>query len=472
MRALLPLLTMGCSLSTLDRVECESHESCRDAFGLGSVCVSDGYCSQTGLNPRCETTPEDLFEASADGEDRLVLGHLWRNQSFDVEQRSVQLAIRHANDSQGLEGRLYGLVSCDTEALPGVDELEGEDATQAMAAYLAEDLGLPAIVGATSSPETEAAYTVANASDALLISPSSTSPALTTLDGLTCSQSEPGLLWRTVPPDELQGIAIAQDLDARSVKHVSVVYEEGSYGEGLANAIGNSFQGVQLDLYAFTGESDLGSATTSAANGQAHEVVFITSSVDFVSGFLSAAAAINSYADLDLLLADAAYNQDIYDQLTGTSAESLFPRIRGTRPTINEDSTVLQTFVASYSVAYEGEDATTAGFSAYAYDAGWLAVYGTAWAASNEVGIGGIEMARGLRQISNEDGPTVTLQASSWSQAQALFRDGTDFDVVGASGNLNYDPDSCETSAPIELWFLSPNADGSWDLRTDYIVEE
>ena len=127
--------------------------------------------------------------------------------------------------------------------------------------------------------------------------------------------------------------------------------------------------------------------------------------------------------------------------------------------------------MASYSVAYEGEDATSAGFSAYAYDAGWLAVYGTAWAASNEAKIGGVEMARGLRRISDEEGPQVSLQASSWSQAQALFAAGDSFDVIGTSGNLTYDPDSCETSAPIEIWFLSPNQDGSWDLRTDYIVE-
>jgi ABC-type branched-subunit amino acid transport system substrate-binding protein len=110
-------------------------------------------------------------------------------------------------------------------------------------------------VGATSSPETQAAYTVASAAGSLLISPSSTSPALTTLDGLTCSDNEPGLLWRTVPPDELQGQVIAQDLAARGI----FAWSGNFYAQPLSEALGLEPDGalrVGLLHYNTSGEVD------------------------------------------------------------------------------------------------------------------------------------------------------------------------------------------------------------------------
>ena len=469
--ASLLLIPMGCSFGNIDVTECASDNVCRDLFGLGSTCSDDGTCSEGGLHPRCSTTPDDLFESSNGGSDTIVLGHLWRNQTFDTEQRAVQLAILHANDNQGLDGTRFGLVSCDTEANDN-DELDGEAATSTMAAYLAEDLGIPAIVGATSSPETEAAFTVTNAAGSLLISPSSTSPALTNLDGLTCSDTDPGLLWRTVPPDELQGQVIAQNLMDRDVQRISVVYELGSYGEGLADAIDKSFNG-NLNRIAFADEADIGEAAVNATQVDAgppiEEVVFITSSVDFVEDFLLAAAPLQPYQDMPLFLADAAYNQDIYDNLRDTNAEDLFDQIMGTRPTIDESSSVLQTFVASFSVEFNGEDATGSGFSAYAYDAGWLAIYGTAWSHYQENEVYGLGIARGLRRLSS--GIPINVQSSSWNDIRAQFKQGQSIDLTGASGALDYDTETCETSAPIEIWTVNQKSDGSWELTTLAVID-
>ena len=137
---LLLCLPMGCSIGNLDVVECTTDSACRDLFGLGSTCGAEGFCSEGGLHARCSTIPEDLFDSPEAHADTIVLGHLWRNQSFDTEQRAVQLSVLHANDNEGLDGTRYGLVSCDTEEHEG-DSLQGEEATAAMAEYLAVDLG-------------------------------------------------------------------------------------------------------------------------------------------------------------------------------------------------------------------------------------------------------------------------------------------------------------------------------------------
>jgi hypothetical protein len=81
-----------------------------------------------------------------------------------------------------------------------------------------------AVVGEVCSAATVAAAGVAASRGLLLISPAASSPTLTDRD----------LFFRTVPSDKFQGQAGADLAYKKGVRTVAMVYEDASYGYGLA----------------------------------------------------------------------------------------------------------------------------------------------------------------------------------------------------------------------------------------------
>ena len=77
-------------------------------------------------------------------------------------------------------------------------------------------------------------------------------------------------------------------------------------------------------------------------------------------------------------------------------------------------------------------------------------LYGTAWSLYQEGVISGLGIARGLRNVSARD--DVEIKASSWSTVKATFAEGKPINVEGSSGSLDYDSETGETTAPIEVW--------------------
>lgn len=95
-----------------------------------------------------------------------------------------------------------------------------------------------AIVGAVTSGVTKAvAENVTGPNNTLMISPSSTSPALTTLP----SDEGKDLLFRTCPSDILQGFVLGE-LAANRYKTAAVMYVDNSYGQGPAGQFKKSFE--------------------------------------------------------------------------------------------------------------------------------------------------------------------------------------------------------------------------------------
>lgn len=91
-----------------------------------------------------------------------------------------------------------------------------------------------AIMGADCSGVTIAVTNnVAVANGLPMVSPSATSPALTTIE-------DNGLFFRTAPSDARQGVVLTDILNDRGVKEVAVTYTNNDYGKGLADAFLNS----------------------------------------------------------------------------------------------------------------------------------------------------------------------------------------------------------------------------------------
>ncbi len=95
--------------------------------------------------------------------------------------------------------------------------------------------GVKGIMGADCSGATGAVLqNVARPNGMVMISPSATSPALSTAE-------DDGLFFRTAPSDAREGEVMADVLMEHGVKSIALTYTNNDYGKGLAEAIASSF---------------------------------------------------------------------------------------------------------------------------------------------------------------------------------------------------------------------------------------
>ncbi len=449
----------ACTFGTPESI-CSSNAECQDAFGWGRVCSGDGLCEYAVPEPRCDKTiPSDLLINPDLYRDRIVLGATMERVDSVQELKGMELAINQVNDNGGLEGRLFAMIQCDNVEDQNIDARTATEAVGDIGKYLGDRIGAPVIVGAGTSGNTAALYQAIETLGTLIISPSATSPSLTDLDGLSHSDEQPGRLWRTAPPDSIQGTVIALDMIARNIEDVAVIYEQGPYGEGLAEAFAENFagDGRAYTFYLFDTDSQRDTAMTDVGAGGYQEVFFISSDEGDIPAFLNGAATQSNYTatNIGIFLPDVAYDTGMLEQTRDNASDTLFPRIRGTRSSVPA-GIVYDQFVASYAAAYGGELAS--GYSAHSYDATWLAIYSTSWSLANEGKISSLGMARGLRKVSS--GTSVEIRPTSWNTVHATFESGQGIDVVGASGPLNFDPATEETASAIDIWIINESGTG------------
>jgi branched-chain amino acid transport system substrate-binding protein len=140
----------------------------------------------------------------------------------------AELAIAEANES-GLLPVTLNPVRADSTCIDAA-------AATAAAERLVTSDNVAAIVGADCSGVTIAvANGVAVPNGVLMISPSATSPALSTLE-------DNDLFFRTAPSDARQGEILAALMNDRGISEVAVTYTNNDYGLGLAESFSAAFQ--------------------------------------------------------------------------------------------------------------------------------------------------------------------------------------------------------------------------------------
>ena len=137
--------------------------------------------------------------------------------------------------------------------------------------------GVKGIVGGTCSGVTGAILAnVAVPNGIVMISPSATSPALTTAE-------DNGLFFRTAPSDARQGEVMADILIEDGVQSVAVTYTNNDYGKGLADAFAASFteKGGEVTIQAAheDGKADY-SAEVAALAAAGGEVLVVAGYLD------------------------------------------------------------------------------------------------------------------------------------------------------------------------------------------------
>ncbi len=461
-------LTVACSVVTrVDYAECDSNKDCRGAFGLGWACGEGGLCEEVELDPRCQDVyPSDLFTAPEKYPDAVIFGSLLDHREDGGDRLMIQaasLAIEGANTSGLTEGRLFGIVHCDYQEFPD-NSKTSEQAAIDGAKYLVDQLGAVAIIGPGTSSLAEVVFRELqkpeHAPQALIVSPSATSISLTDID--VRDGDKPGLFWRTAPPDSQVGAELAARMTGEGITTATVIYESGSYGSGLAFALESDFGG-DLELLSFETQADIGGLVdmvSMKASGEEVGVVFIGSEVPQVTEFLNRASAYEFYEGVTIFLGDTARASAVLAETK--PAKNLYPNIRGVFPG-TPGGPVYKLFDADYSGRFKEKPDS---FAALTYDATWLALYGAAWAEyQREAKLIGINLAYGLQRVSDTKGVEVNVNASSWNTVKREFKAGHSINITGVSGDLQYDPETEETTAPFNYWRINAAGDGFEDVQ-------
>jgi len=141
----------------------------------------------------------------------------------------AELAMKEVTDSgMLLDGMAVVPVRADSTCI------DAGAATAAAERLITSD-GVKAIMGADCSGVTGAILTnVAVPNGIVMISPSATSPGLSTVE-------DNGLFFRTAPSDARQGVVMTEILLEEGITEVAVSYVNNDYGKGLADAFAAAY---------------------------------------------------------------------------------------------------------------------------------------------------------------------------------------------------------------------------------------
>lgn len=173
---------------------------------------------------------------------------------------AVQLALVEINASGGIGGKTTGMVRCSAGSMPS--------STVTAAEELAKLSPLSAIIGPGTSSGAMALMPSAKASGVCFVSPSATSPELTTVD-------DGDLLFRTIVSDTAQGQAAASMAKREGYRKPLVVHRDDAYGRGLAAAFLAGF-GTGATSASYTDETPPASVV-SRAKSVGPDAVFLVS---------------------------------------------------------------------------------------------------------------------------------------------------------------------------------------------------
>ena len=186
--------------------------------------------------------------AAADGHSPIKLGVLL-GFTGPIESLTgpmadgAELAIAEVNAAGGiLGGAMVEAMRADTGCIDN-------GLAQSNAERLIAD-GAAGLVGGDCSGVTGAILSnVALPNGMVMISPSATSPALSTVE-------DNGLFFRTAPSDAREGQVMAEILQERGIGSIALTYTNNDYGKGLADAIESSFTALGGEVTIVTAHED------------------------------------------------------------------------------------------------------------------------------------------------------------------------------------------------------------------------
>lgn len=320
---------------------------------------------------------------------------------------SAELAFKEASDSGALLG--------GSKIVPIRKDSTCTDAAAATAN--AENLitaeGVAAIYGADCSGVTTAvANNVAVPNGVVMVSPSATSPGLSSI-------KDNGYFFRTAPSDARQGQVLAKVLNSRGINEVAVTYTNNDYGKGLADSFSSAFKAsggkVSISASHEDGKADYSAEVGAlAATGSKHLAVF---------GYLDQGgkgiiqASIDSGAFDKFVLGDGMKGDGLTDAFGSDLNGSVGTAAGGQSDGAKTYNTMAMSAGIKTDGIYVGES----------YDAGALIVLSMQAAGSAD--------RKGIRDnmLKVANAPGTKIMPGEIAKGLKILADGGDIDYVGAT---------------------------------------
>ena len=338
---------------------------------------------------------------------------------------ATDLAALLINEAGGIDGRPIEMVHRDSGTSPQI-------ATDAASALVNVD-GVEAIVGSLSSGVTLAvAESVTIPNGAVLVSPASTSPAITSLD-------DNDTVFRTTVSDALQGVIAAQLANQLGYENVATLYINNAYGEGLSNVFSENFESqggtVSAAIPIEGGQASYASELRQASQGDAE--VLMALSYPETAGVYLREAIEGQYFD-DFMFVDGTKNQEMFDNLGADNFEGNYGTAPGAPGTPTQE-----TFKDLYSFKLDGDPSSL--FISEAFDAAVILALAIAESGSED----GADIKASMREVANAPGEKVG--PGDLARALELISQGQDIDYVGAAGDQDFDENG-DVQNTIEVW--------------------
>jgi len=463
---------LSCSFQLPSYDICESDTDCQQVFGAGYTCGEEGFCNVFTPQERCPLTfPTDLYENWDSYNQSYILGTLFNHTNDEANLVASTLAVEEARDLP-IDGKKdIVLIHCDYAAQDeNGDGLSRNDAVQMLSNHLSNDIGVQAVIGPAGSESSSVAF---NATDDLLfVSPSATSMTLSTIDGELKSDAEPGRFWRTVASDALQARVLASIVISGEFSNIGLHYENSVYGSDFISLMEDEFaiNNLSSTRYPYNiGDTNTAKNQAIAIGESNHSaIVIISSDISDLKKFITYIADKPQFVGKTLFFADGAADSALLEvavDLQGTDIT-----VYGTRPPLL-DGALFNSFEALFrlkaiEMGWPNLEAQDDVYSAYTYDATWMALYGFAWSYFQEESSTYQGIARGLRKLSNTESDIVNMDGSGWATILSKFSQGEEINIRGTSGELDYDLSTEELNSDVEIWSLGTNYDCFFHERT------
>ena len=345
-------------------------------------------------------------------------------------QNGVDLAVGLINDAGGVGGGDVTVIHADSGTSPNI-------ATEA-AGKLIEIDKVNGIVGSLSSGVTMA---VAEAktipAGTVLISPASTSPAISVLE-------DNDTVFRTTVSDAAQGAVLARLAIEKGYSHCSTLYVNNPYGSGLSEIFNTTFESLgghcEAQVPHEQEQPSYKSEIDKAITDHEPDVVVAMSYPKSAAVYLR--ELIEGGYSGDFMFVDGTKNQDMFDEL----GVAQFEGMHGTAPGA-ADSDAKSTFSSLYEAKY-GELPSNP-FIGEGFDGAILLSLAMAKAAAD--GHGYTIDGNSLRFVANAPGEQVG--PGDMKKALDLLADGKDIDYVGVAGDQEIDANG-DVSNTIEIWSI------------------
>ena len=318
---------------------------------------------------------------------------------------AAEMAIKEVSDSGALLGGVKVMgVRADTTCTDSA-------AATAAAERLVTADQVHAIVGGDCSGVTGAALqNVARPNGVVMISPSATSPALSTAE-------DDGLFFRTSPSDARQGEIIRDILNDKGVKTIAMTYINNDYGKGLSDSIQRNFEEAGGTVTISTSHEDTKadySAEVAALAQAGGEILVVASYLDqggkqIIQGALDTGAFDTFYIP-DGMIGNA------LPKAIGPGLDGTYGAAPGTDSPGN----------ATFASMAEGFDASTP-FTAESYDAAALIMLAMQAAGSSDSKV----FKDKVMDVANAPGEQIF--PGELAKGLKILADGGEIDYVGAS---------------------------------------